>query len=387
MIDIGKGVCLFQLIPHRQFDELCDRFQIDKGVRKFTAERQVRTLVMACILKLDSLREIESVLGVPHSTLSDANAERDARFFKELCRLVLWRICQVTSGRKTRRAIRTLLALDSTECRVDGRLAKLPGWKLRRQGSAKASVKLHTVWNVDGEWIEDFRITPGRTHDSKAAKSFKIRANCTYIFDRAYNELSFWWRIVDGGSHLVSRLKTCSYSKWRHKKLLLENEGVTGVLRDHKWKPSYPVLRKNPQVPKDFALRHITYRDPETKKVFDFITSDFESSALEIANTYRKRWAVELLYRWLKGHLNIRTVDARNTNAVRVLLATSVLVQLLVRLYRLLSKFKGTLWECLRKIRTEWIQFGLPIQWPKMRENQLIASKPSTTAASRPCYA
>lgn len=387
MRNSGNGVCLFQLIPHRKFQELCDQFQIDKYTRKLTAEKHVWTLVMTSILKLDSLREIESVLGIPKSTLSDANAERNSKFFEALCRLVLWKIYEQTRGRKMKTAIRTLLALDSTECRVNGRLSKLPKWKQKHQSTAKASAKLHTVWNVYGEWIEDFKITSGRTHDAKAAKKLGIRAHCTYIFDRAYNELAFWWMIVERKSHFVSRLKECSYSKWRHKKLLQEKENEVGVLRDLKWKPSYPVLRKNPNVPKDFTLRHITFKDPESKKVFDFITSDFDSSAEEIADIYRKRWAVELLFRWMKGHLKVRAVDARNTNAVHVLLATAVLVQLLVQLHRLITEFKGTLWECLRNLRTAWVKAGFPADPPKTRKSTPFTPRAAPTARLKTCYA
>lgn len=356
-----KGTALFQLIPAKEFKALCDRYKINQGVRKLTAQKQVWALVMAFLFKLESLREIELTLGIPHSTLSDANANKDAQFFEELCRLVLWKIYAHTRGRKIRQAIRTIIALDSTDCRVHGSLSKLEKWKTKSCSKigGKASTKLHVMWNLDGEWIEEFRITAGRVSDSAAAKHLKIRSDCTYVFDRAYNELSFWWSIVKKKSHFVSRLKKCSYSKWRHKKLLQENTDRDGVLRDWEWKPSYSVLRKAPHVPKAFKLRHITYRDPITKKVFDFITSDFEASAESIAAIYRKRWAVELLFRWLKGHLKIRTLDARNTNAIKIQLAIAVLVQLLLQLHRMLTKFSGTLWEYLRTLRTQWTKSTL----------------------------
>lgn len=387
MRNSGKGVCLFQLIPQKQFQELCDRHQIDKGTKKLTARTHVWTLVMAYILKLESLREIESMLGIPKSTLSDANGERESLFFEELCKLVLWKIYERVRGRKIKTAIRTLLALDSTECRVNGRLSKIKSWKQRKSKGPQASLKLHAIWNVEEEWIDDFKITTGRVHDATAVKLFKIRANCTYIFDRAYNELLFWWNIVERESHFVSRLKKNSMSQWRHKKLLAEKINEVGVLSDGPWKPSYPVLRKNPQVPKDFALRHIVFKDPETKKVFDFITSDFDVSAQEIADIYRKRWAVELLFRWMKSHLRVRSIDARSPNAVRVLIITAVLVQLLVRLYRLMSQFPGSLWECLRKIQTDWAKAGFPADPPKTGETTPFVSRSAPRASSRLCYA
>ena len=389
MSNSGKAVTLFQLIPAKEFQALCDRFNIDKGVRRLTAEKQVWALVMAFILKLQTLREIEHTLGIPRSTLSDANATRDAEFFEELVKLILWKIYSRLKARKIKQAVRTLLALDSTECRIHGSLSKLKNWKAKTASKvtgAKASTKLHIVWNVDGEWIEQFCVTAGRTHDQTAAKTLKIKPNCTYVFDKAYNELGFWYSIVVKNAHFVSRLKKCSYSKWRHALILEQTQGRDGVLWEQDWRPSYPVLRKLPHIPKDFRLRHIIYRDPETKKVFDFITSDFGSPAIEIAAIYKKRWAVELLFRWMKGHLKVRTLEPRNTNAIKVQLTVAVLVQLLVALYRILKKFKGTLWECLRLIQTQWTRSALEHAMRKSSLFELFAPQTAPEPSLSLCY-
>jgi len=187
------------------------------------------------------------------------------------------------------------LAIDSTECDVNGRLSKIRKWK---KSTHLASVKLHAVWNVENEWIDQFQITGGKVGDATVAKTLKIKENCMYVFDRAYNELNFWWRIISHESHFVTRIK--NVRRVRLKKLSLPKTKV-GVLWEGEWKPSKATLeqKKYTDLPKDFTLRHIIYRDPETKKVFDFITSENEISAQEVADIYKKRWAVELLFRWL----------------------------------------------------------------------------------------
>jgi len=173
-----------------------------------------------------------------------------------------------------------------------------------------------------------------------------------YIFDRAYYDIGFWWNITAAGSDFTSRLKDCPKRHYE-RQFVLETAGEkVGVLWEGEWRPSQQSLNHHPEVPKDFKCRHIVYRDPETKKIFDFVTSDWKSSAQTIADTYKRRWAVELLFRWFKGHLKIRYFETRNPNAVRIQLAVAVLVQLLVQLYRIVNQFRGTLWECLRAIRT-----------------------------------
>lgn len=356
----GKGSLLFQLIPENDFKALCDKWEVDKGVREFCAAQHIRTFIMIYLLRLESLREVEFTLGVSRSTFSDANASRSSGFFQEVCELVLNKIAEL-SHRKIRKAIRTILAVDSTECQIHGSASKLRKWAQKSTGKVKgkAAAKLHIVWNVDGEWIEDFRITAVRIHDLSAAREFKISRGCHYVFDRIYNDLSLWWKIAANGSHFVTRLKQMPVYRMRTFSVVREKKDAVGVLWEGSWKPSKPCLRLHPEVPKDVNFRLIIYKDPDSKKVFNFITSDLESNAQEIADCYKRRWAVELLFRWMKGHFNIRYLPLKNTNAVKVQLAAAVLTQLLVQLDRMISDFKGTLWEYLRALRVDLARNGI----------------------------
>jgi hypothetical protein len=352
-----KGKSLLQLIDRKKFNELCEKWGMDKGVRSYLTWQQTGVLVMSYLMRLESSREIEAVLGVARSTFCDANQNRSAGFFEDLCEMILMELRWRSRGRKIRRALKELLAIDSTECRIHGSISSYLPWRQKR--SKQGAAKLHVVWNIDGEWVEDFRITSGRKHDAPIALLFEISSGKMYVFDRAYNDIGFWWKITDKGSDFTSRLKDSARHHY-HRKIILAGVGEkTGVLWDGQWKPTQPCLRLHPEVPKDFKCRHIIYRDPETKKIFDFVTSNFKSPAQKIADTYKKRWAVELLFRWFKGHLKIRYFETRNPNALKIQLAVAVLVQLLVQLYRTVNKFRGTLWECLRAIRTDLALKGL----------------------------
>lgn len=223
----------------------------------------------------------------------------------------------------------------------------------------KAAAKLHVVWNVGGEWVEDFLITPVRKHDSPVSLLFKLFPGKTYVFDRAYNDLSFWYEIMQAGSHFVTRLKNVPKNRYKEIMAKMRKSNRCRILFDGIYLPSPLTLKNHPAVPRDIRFRHIIYRDPESGKVFHFVTSDFKSPATAIAETYRKRWAVELLFRWLKGHLNIRRLPSRSVNAVKVQLAVAVLVQLLLQLKKLTETFDGTLWELLRTIRATITREGL----------------------------
>jgi hypothetical protein len=359
MKQFGKGKTLLQLIPRKEFDELCIKWNIDKRVRKLSTWEQTCTHVMAYLMKLESLREVEATLGVPRSTFSDANRSRCSGFFQELCEVLIKKICFETQDRKVKRALKELI-MDSTECRSHGSMSILRLWNQRKSmGKKKASFKIHTVWNVGREWIDDFIITPNRVHDGKACFKFEIKPNHIYIFDKAYKDMAFWLKIVKNGSHFVTCLQDCLSRRKLRAEIIRNSEGKDGVLWEGTCSRAQSNLLRLPKDLRNIRFRHIIYRDPETKRVFDFATSDFKASAQEIADLYKKRWAIELLFRWLKGHLNIRYFASKNVNAIEIQVAIAVLVQLLVRQYREKNKQDLTLWQCLRAIRIELIHQSL----------------------------
>src|SRR6266566_2117126 len=62
------------------------------------------------------------------------------------------------------------------------------------------------------------------------------------------------------------------------------------------------------------------------------LTNDLERSAVEIGSLYKTRWQIELLFRWIKQHLKIRTFLGRNPNAIRLQLLAAMIAYLLLRI-------------------------------------------------------
>jgi hypothetical protein len=346
-----RGKTLFQLIDRKRFDALVKKWEMDKWVTEFFTWELTCALINVMVMRLESYRDVELILGVPRSTFSDALCARNSGFFEELCDLVLSDVRAKTTDRKIKKALRSILAIDSTECRVHGSLFTQPGWKQKHTSGHTASVKLHVVWDINGNWVDDFLITPGRRNDSPVSLQLRLQSGKTYVFDRAYNDIDFWLRIRSHKSHFVTRLKDYPRNRWLEIKVNLKNRNQGGVLYDGEYQLSTPLKARLLKEGKKLKLRHVIYQDPETKKIFHFVTSDFKIAAQTVADTYKRRWAVELLFRWLKGHLNIRQLASRNKNAAKSQLAVAVLVKLLLQLKKITDKLTETLWEILRTIR------------------------------------
>jgi hypothetical protein len=74
--------------------------------------------------------------------------------------------------------------------------------------------------------------------------------------------------------------------------------------------------------------------DPETSKRFTFLTNNFALDALTVAELYRRRWRVELFFKWIKQHLRIKAFFGTSRNAVMTQVWIAISVYVLVAIVR-----------------------------------------------------
>ena len=70
----------------------------------------------------------------------------------------------------------------------------------------------------------------------------------------------------------------------------------------------------------------------ETGKILRIFTNDLTASAQEIADLYKRRWAIELFFRWVKQTLKIGHFLGTSENAVRTQIIVALIAFLLLRL-------------------------------------------------------
>jgi IS4 transposase len=70
----------------------------------------------------------------------------------------------------------------------------------------------------------------------------------------------------------------------------------------------------------------------ETGKVLRIFTNDLKASAQVIADLYRRRWAIELFFRWVKQTLKISHFFGTSETAVRIQITVALIAFLLLRL-------------------------------------------------------
>jgi hypothetical protein len=92
--------------------------------------------------------------------------------------------------------------------------------------------------------------------------------------------------------------------------------------------------RRNPM---QEAVREVRVAT-DTGKVLRILSNDLDASAQEIADLYRRRWAIELFFRWVKQTLKITRFFGTSESAVRIQIAVALIAFLLLRLAQATQK-------------------------------------------------
>ena len=143
-------------------------------------------------------------------------------------------------------------------------------------------------------FVEAFRknihITDGKWHDSNELDEIVPEPFAFYMMDKAYVDFIALFRFHKAGAYWISRPKdNMRYEVVNHRLDFDPSTGICGdfiiELTTHKSKKLYPE-----------PIRMVTYHDSVTGNDVEFITNNFEISALEVANLYRHRWDIEVFF-------------------------------------------------------------------------------------------
>ena len=88
---------------------------------------------------------------------------------------------------------------------------------------------------------------------------------------------------------------------------------------------------RNRSNPFSDPVREVTVRI-DSGKVLRILSNDLDATARDIADLYKRRWAIELFFRWVKQTLRIRHLVGTSENAVRIQIAVALIAYLLLHL-------------------------------------------------------
>ena len=159
------------------------------------------------------------------------------------------------------------------------------------------------------------------------------------VFDRAYNNYKLFAKWTGKQIWFVTRMKDSAV--YEVVEIISENkltEGTAGVLKEEKINLCYKENNKD-KLPKKLLLRRINYRD-EKGRLYVFITNNMILTAQDIADIYKQRWQIELLFKKMKQNFQLHCFYGESENAIRIQIWCTLIAQLLLTVLQRKTKTK-----------------------------------------------
>ncbi len=329
---------LLKPIDRRQFREIVERHDADAYDKSFKSWDHMVTLVGAQLGCITSLRGLELAFNanshqhyhlgvgkVARSTLSDANARRPAGVFWETFAMLARK-----ADRRTRvEGAEMVRLIDSSPIPVS-KMCKWAQWNGRIRG-----MKMHVVYHPGNDVPRCIEMTDSTINDVEIGRQTELEAGATYVFDKGYYRFGWWKKINAAKAFFVTRVKVNTRlrkTKSRRVRKIV-GDGFRIIADDN------VVLASKGDSKLAIPLRRIKVKRDKGGTI-TLITNDLKRTAVEIAALYKCRWQIELLFRWIKQHLNIRKFIGNNRNTIRLQVIAAMIAYLLLRLAKHMNSLK-----------------------------------------------
>jgi hypothetical protein len=310
---------------------------------------QLIALLCAQLGGASSLREIVMMLEshaaklyhlgafpAKRSTLADANNARPAELFAELLAIMIARAHPALR----RKLEDTVYLIDATPLP----LTSLSGWA--RFSADVHGAKLHMIYDPDADHPIYTQVTPANVNDITVAKQMPIEPGATYVYDLGFYDYGWWAELADAGCRIVTRFKKNTPLSLIEELALPEGSPILSD-RIGRLPARQTKNRKNPfQDP----VREVRVKT-DTGKILRLLTNDLDAPAGEIADLYKRRWAIELFFRWVKQTLKIKQFLGRSENAVKIQIAVALIAYLILRLAGAAAKLTTSALTFARLVR------------------------------------
>jgi len=261
---------------------------------------------------------------------------------------------------------------DNTIIRLHKALAdKFPATRSRR---VAAGVKLSILISVISNSPKSISIIPERTSDIKTLKIGSWIRDRILLFDLGFYKFSTFSKIRENGGYFVSRVKSNANPLiiGLNPGCKIDNNKITGKKLSEVLKSlNGDTLDVNVEIPhhnnrkkrkKNLIIesfRVVAIYNDELKKYHTYITNISTDILMTeyIANLYRGRWEIELLFKEMKSNYQLDVVETKNQQIAEALIWTSILTTI----------FSRKLYNIIRKLNPDkqLIRFTL-LRWSKV---------------------
>lgn len=336
---------LIKLLPRDIVSGVVEKYQSDRYYKRFNTWHHLVSMLFCCYGHCHSLREVVSGMralegrlqssGIRHfparSTFSEANSKRSQEVFEHIYQRLKHHWDQFFSDSRSKKS--KVYLMDSTTIKLFQEIFKGAG-NSKANGKRKGGMKVHMAVHSEDVVPSMVRMSEAATNDVTFAKYVNLAPGSTVVMDRGYRDYRQYNLWTQQDIRWITRMHPNSYRESLQHLPVTDDDRKKGITKMERVRLGAP--------PKRIAkveCRIIHYTAPNGKQ-FEFITNDFDSNPMLIAELYRRRWRIELLFKRLKQNMPLKYFLGDNQNAICIQVWCALIADLLLQMIKSTIKRK-----------------------------------------------
>jgi hypothetical protein len=360
---------LIELIPLSLFEEIGVETNVDNQVKKLNGDI-VFKLILFSMLDTDklSLRVMETFLSSAKFT-SQLKVEGNVSNCKY--NSIRDRICSIESS-YFERLFAAIFKIYNKQLNEENALSKVDSTcvslaaKLLKNGIRNSKIDtdkrfLKYTISLTGGLPSSARVFTEQSYisEDKAMGELineeDIFKGKSVVFDRGLQDRKTFDKLTTDGKDFITRSKLNVKYKLVYQNVITEkpdNSSVT-IISDET-----AFLFTGKKETSTHQYRVIKAMIDDSKEEICFVSNLLKEEAYVIAACYKQRWEIEIFFKFIKQHLNVKHLVTRNENGIKVMLYMTMILALLIITYKKLNK--------INSIKIAKLKFEIEI------ENQII---------------
>ena len=339
---------LLNLIPKKYLEFLTAETKVDYQVSKLTGITMFRLILFSMICSnRNSLRVMENFYHSPifksfaktgnkttkFTSIRDRIVTINANFFEEIFLFLFEKFSHLLNEKKS------ITRFDSTMVAVS---AVFFNWGMK-VGTKTNKRQMKFTIGMKGSLpccVSIFKTQESFSEEKtipKAIFQHKPKSEDIVVFDRGVQKRGTFVEFTNEKIQFVTRLNTDAHYKIisenklqrkpKNATITIKKDYIVYLRSDHKWI----------EVPMRLILATI---DESGEEIY-FLTNIEKLAAYDIAFIYKRRWDIEVLFKFLKQELNLSHLVSRTENGIKVMIYMTLIVAILLIAYKKLNKLEG----------------------------------------------
>lgn len=211
----------------------------------------------------------------------------------------------------------------------------------------KSAVRISTLLSIGTNLPNRIKIVPAKVGERSCIDGYVDSDKNIYLFDKGYYKYSWYDEMSANNYRFITRQQSNATT---------EEYLSTYTGKDNLYDYLVTMGSDYSKNKTKYKYREILYFDSDSDEEFRLVTNIFDMPAEDIVSLYKKRWNIELFFKWIKQHLTIKKWVGRTLNAISIQIYCALIIYILLILMKYRFKSNLSTFDVFRKFKANILE-------------------------------